>query len=119
VINRGDIYWVQLESPNDSEASIPHPYVVVQDDLFNHSRITTVIACALTTNVKRVSMPGNVLLEAGEANLPKQSVVEVSKITTIEKTRLGEYIGTLTEPRIAQILAGIRFLQTAYMPADD
>jgi mRNA interferase MazF len=112
-IQRGHIYWVQLEDPSGS--NIVHPYVVVQDDVFNHSRIATVIVCALTTNLRRASLPGNVLLEVGEANLPKQSVVEVSKITSINKTQLGEYIGTLSAQRVDQILAGLRFLQTAFM----
>jgi len=59
-------------------------------------------------------MPGTVLLDIDEANLPKQSLVEVSKITTVDKTQLGDYIGTLSESRIAQILAGIRFLQRSF-----
>lgn len=114
-INQGDIYWVMAEDPDGPEAAIPHPYVVVQENLFNHSRIHTVVVCALTSNIRRVSdTPGNVLLEAGEANLPKQSVVEVSKVSSIEKAQLGEYIGTLSEQRVQQILAGMRFLQLSY-----
>jgi mRNA interferase MazF len=111
VINQGDIYWVQLETPDAIEAGIAHPYVIIQDNIFNHSRIHTVVACPLTSNIKRVNLPGNVLLEAGEANLPKQSIVEVSKVLTVTKTQLGEYIGTLSALRIDQILAGMRFLQ--------
>ncbi len=107
-INQGDVYWVQLED------GIPHPHVVLQENVFNHSRVQTVIVCALTTNLKRVNMPGNVLLEAGEANLPKQSVVEVSKISSVDKSQLGEYIGSFSEQRIQQILAGMRFLQTSF-----
>ena len=113
VINQGDIYWM-LESPNGLERNIRHPYVVIQDNILNHSRIDTVVVCALTTNMKRVSIPGNVLLDAGEANLPRQSVVEVSKVSTVAKVRLGDYIGSLTEARINQLLAGMRFLQTSF-----
>jgi len=109
VVNQGEIYWVQLEDTN-----ILHPHVVVQDDVFNHSRISTVVVCALTTNMKKANLPGNVLLEAGEANLPKQSIVEVSKVSVVEKTLLGEFIGTLTQQRIGQILAGMRFIQTSF-----
>jgi mRNA interferase MazF len=65
----------------------------------------------LTSNLKRAKAPGNVLLEAGEGNLARQSVVVVSQVSTINKTQLGEYIGTLSPQRIHQILAGIRFLQ--------
>jgi mRNA interferase MazF len=111
-INQGDIYWVQIESSSDQEIAIPHPHVVIQDNLLNHSRIHTVVTCALTSNIKRVSnTPGNLLLDAGEGNLPKQSVVEVSKVSTVEKSALGEYIGSLSARRIKQIFAGMRFLQ--------
>jgi mRNA interferase MazF len=111
-INQGDIYWVALEGPGGVEAGYIHPHVVVQDDVFNHSRINTVVVCALTSNIKRASSPGNVLLETGEANLPRPSVVEVSKLSTVDKTQLGEYIGMLSEDRVGQILAGMRFLQS-------
>jgi len=110
-INQGDVYWVPLEEPNGSEPGITHPHVVIQDDVINRSRIRTVVVCALTTNMKRANMPGNVLLEAGEANLPKQSIVAVSQVSTVDKAQLGEYIGSLTKERIDQILAGMRFLQ--------
>ncbi len=114
VINQGDIYWLQLDDPSGTEAGIPHPHIVIQDDVFNHSRVNTVIVCAVTSNMKRLNMPGNVLLDVGEANLPKQSVVEVSKVSTVAKTQLGEYIGSLNEERIAQILDGMRFLQKSF-----
>jgi mRNA interferase MazF len=96
------------------ESGIPHPYVVVQEDIFNQSRIPTVVACALTSNKKRASIPGNLLLEVGEANLQKQSVVEVAKISIIEKTKLGEYIGSLMRERVEQILSGIGFQQRSF-----
>lgn len=111
VVNQGDIYWVSLQEPGGSQQGYPHPHVVIQDNVINHSRIHTVVVCALTTNLKRAKAPGNVLLEAGEANLPKQSVVVVSQVSTVEKAQLGEYIGSLTQERINQILAGMRFLQ--------
>lgn len=88
--------------------------MVVQDDVFNHSRITTVVVCALTTNLHRASEPGNVLLEANEGNLPRQSVVVVSQISSVDKTRLGARIGSLSDARVEQILAGLRFQQAAF-----
>lgn len=116
VIHQGDLYWVQLSAAGGAEPGVRHPHVVIQDDVFNHSRITTVVACALTSNLKRAKAPGNVLLEAGEGRLEKPSVVEVSKVSTLAKTELGEYIGSLTARRIDEILAGMRFLQRAFMP---
>lgn len=105
-VSQGDIFWVPLE-----ETSYTHPHVVIQDDVINCSRINTVVVCALSTNMKRAKAPGNVLLEVGEADLPKQSVVVVSQVSSVSKTQLGEYIGSLSKQRINQILAGMRFLQ--------
>jgi mRNA interferase MazF len=110
-INQGDIYWIALEGPDGSEPGYAHPHVVIQDDVLNHSRINTVVVCALTTNLKRAKSPGNVLLDEGEANLPKQSAVVVSQVSTVEKTKLGEYIGSVTKERVNQILTGMQFLQ--------
>jgi mRNA interferase MazF len=114
VIHQGDVYWLRSENSSGLDADIPHPQVVIQENVFNHSRIPSVVVCALTSNIKRVNLPGNVLLEAGEANLPKQSVVEVSKVMAVDKAQLGEYIGSLSEQRIHQILAGMRFLQASF-----
>jgi mRNA interferase MazF len=111
LINQGDIYWVPVEAPGGLEPGVIHPHVVIQDNVINHSRIQSVVVCALTSNRSRVNIPGNVFLEAGEANLPKQSVVEVSKVSTVDKLQLGEYIGSLTEQRVKQILTGMQFLQ--------
>lgn len=113
-IHRGDLFWL---APDDSRGPAPayaHPHVVVQDDVFNHSRITTVVVCALTSNLHRATEPGNVLLEPGEGSLPKQSVVVVSQISSVDKTRLGERIGALSANRVEQILAGLRFQQASF-----
>lgn len=113
-IDRGDIFWI---APDDSRGPAPsysHPHVVVQDNVFNHSRITTVVVCALTSNLHRATEPGNVLLDVGEGNLPKQSVVVVSQIASVEKARLGERIGSLSDARVEQILAGLRFQQASF-----
>jgi mRNA interferase MazF len=114
-INQGDVYWLQVDDTHEGDASIRHPHVVIQENVLNHSRIPTVVVCALTSNLKRVNMPGNVLLDSGEANLSKQSIVEVSKVSSIDKTQLGDYIGTLSEQRAQQILAGLRFLQASFL----
>ena len=113
-VNQGDLFWV---APDESRGSVPgyaHPHVVIQDDLFNHSRISTVVVCALSSNLHRATEPGNVLLDPGEGGLIKQSVVVVSQVSSLYKTRLGERIGTLSDARVAQILAGMRFLQTSF-----
>lgn len=113
-INRGDLFWIGPDESRGSVPGYPHPHVVVQDDVFNHSRISTVIVCALSSSLKRINEPGNVLLELGEGNLNKQSVVVVSQVSAVYKSRLGEYIGTLSDERIEQVLAGMRFQQASF-----
>ena len=113
-INRGDLFWIPPDDARGPAPTYAHPHVVVQDDVFNHSRITTVVVCALTSNLARATEPGNVLLDAGEGNLAKQSVVVVSQISSVDKTHLGERIGALSSTRVDQILAGLRFQQTSF-----
>ena len=113
-VSRGDIFWI---TPDESKGSMPgtqHPHVVVQEDVFNHSRIGTVIVCALSTNLHKASEPGNVLLEPGEGGLEKQSVVVASQISCVYKSRLGTHIGSLSQTRIDQVVAGLRFVQSAF-----
>lgn len=109
-INQGELYWIDLEEPQGAGPGYRRPFVVVQSDLFNRSRIQTVVVCGLTTNLRRAQAPGNVLLEAGEGNLPQPSVVNVSQIFTVDKAQLGEYIGALSPVRLQQIVEGIRLL---------
>lgn len=113
-IHQGDIYWLRAAGADGVEATYAHPYVVIQEDVINHSRVNTVVVCALTSNLNRVTEPGNLLLDANEANLPKQSVVVVSQVEAVKKTELGEYIGTLSRQRVEQILAGMRFQQNVF-----
>jgi mRNA interferase MazF len=110
VINQGDIFWIDFGSPSGSEPGYRHPHVVVQNNLFNKSRINTVLVCSLTSNIKRASAPGNIMLNKGEANLPKKSVVNVSQIFTVNKNDLSEKIGTLSMERIFEILKGIKLV---------
>ena len=110
VIHQGDIFWVDLDEPG-----YPRHYVVVQNNLFNQSRINTVVMCALTSNLQRAKSPGNVLLEDGEGGLPQPSVVNITQIFTIDKSALGDYCGSLQPKRVGQIIDGIHLL---IQPAD-
>lgn len=113
-INRGDIFWVAADEALGSLSGSPHPQVVVQDDVFNHSRIDTVVVCSLSSNLKRASEPGVVVLEAGEGGLERQSVVIASQVSSIAKDRLGERIGSLAPDRVDQVIAALRFLQLSH-----
>jgi len=109
-VSQGDVFWIDFDEPSGSEPGYRHPYVVVQNNVFNRSRISTVVVCELTSNPRRAAAPGNVLLDVGEANLPKRSVVNVSQVFTVDKAHLGERIGSLSASRVRQILDGIRLV---------
>jgi mRNA interferase MazF len=110
VIRQGDIYWVDFGVPLGSGPGYRHPSVVIQNNLFNYGRISSVVVCALTSNLRRASAPGNVLLEAGEGELPKSSVVLVSQVFTVDKAQLVAKIGTLSAARLREILEGIKLV---------
>lgn len=110
VIQQGDLFWVDLGEPPGSAPGYRHPHVVIQNNVFNQSRIHTVVVCALTSNLQRAAAPGNVLLQPGEGNLPKQSVVNVSQIFTVDKSQLSAKIGALSPARVREVLEGIRLL---------
>lgn len=110
MINQGDVYWLDFGIPIGSGPGYRRPVVIIQNNALNHSRINTVVVCALTSNLKRATAIGNVLLEEDEADLSEQSVVVVSQLFTVDKTRLDEYIGTLSPKRIRQILDGLKLI---------
>ncbi len=110
VVLQGEVYWVELDEPSGSEPGYNHPYVVIQNNVFNQSRIKTVVLCALNSNLRRAQDPGNVALNQGEAGLTKVSVVQVSQLLTLDKSQLGDYIGTLSKSRIREILDGVQLV---------
>jgi len=99
-----------LGEPHGSEPGYRHPHVVIQNNVFNESKINTVVVCTLTSNLKRANTPGNVLLKKGEGNLPKDNVVNITQIITVNKSDLVEKIGTLPSSKNKQIFEGIKLL---------
>lgn len=112
-VRRGDIYWV-VDPSGGSVPPIAHPHVVVQDDVLNASRLSTVVVVALTTNLRRATEPGNVRLDEGEGGLPKPSVVVVSQIASVDKASLGERIGALSTERVDAVLDGLALQQRSF-----
>ncbi len=104
-IKQGDVFWLM------SDSGINHPHVVINVSKDDDS----IFLCSITTNQSKASMPGVVILNAGEANLEKQSIVEVYKTTTVKQIDLKEYIGTLNSDRIKEILNGIEFVQRSFL----
>lgn len=109
-IKQGDIYWINLVAPKGSEPGYRHPHVVIQNNIFNLSRINTIVVCALTSNLKRAAAPGNVLLKKGEGNLPKDSVVNISQVITVNKSDLTEKIGSLSPAKLKEVIEGVKLL---------
>jgi mRNA interferase MazF len=84
--------------------------VVVQNDVFNCSALATTVVCLITSNLNRAGAPGNVPLRKGEANLPREGVVNVSQVLTVDKSELVEYIGTLGPKSAASVRDGLHLL---------
>ena len=109
-IRQGDLFWVDLGAPAGSGPGFRHPYVVLQNNVFNASRVNTVVLSLLTSNLERAKAPGNVLLRKGEGNLPKDSVANITQILTVDKSDLVEKIGSLSPGRTRQIIDGVKLL---------
>ena len=110
MISQGDVFWLDIGKPRGSAPGFRRPHVIVQNDIFNASRIQTTVLCSITSNLIRAKAPGNVLLAKGEANLPRPSVVNVSQIVTVDKSALKEKVGSLSKKRTLEIIEGLRLL---------
>jgi mRNA interferase MazF len=107
VISQGEVCWADLGRPLGSEPACRRPFVVVQGDAFNRSRIATVVCIALTSNLNRADAPGNVLLTADLTGLPKNSVANVSQLVTLDRRALTGPVGKLPPAKLELVLAGI------------
>ena len=109
-VRQGQVYWLDFGPAAGSAPADRHPCVVVQNDIFNRSAIATSVVCLITSNLSRAKAPGNVLLKKGEANLPKASVVNVSRILTVDKAELTECAGNLSGTAAAAVRDGLHML---------
>ncbi len=109
-IQRGEIWWADLPAPRRSEPGHRRPVLVVQADSFNLSRIQTVIVASITTNLRLADAPGNVLLPASVSGLPRDSVVNVSQLLTLDRSFLTEHAGTLPPRLERSVDEGLRIV---------
>ena len=107
-MKRGEVWWADLGEPVGSGPGYRHPVVVISTDTFNESRIATVIVVMFTSNLRLAAAPGNVRVTAWETGLPKESVVNVSQVITVDKVVLTARIGHLPGERLAEIETGLR-----------
>ncbi|HET7604426.1 MAG TPA: type II toxin-antitoxin system PemK/MazF family toxin [Gemmatimonadales bacterium] len=110
VIERGSVWWADLGEPRGSEPGYRRPLLVVQANAFNRSRIQTVISAVLTTNLRLVDAPGNVLVPAAASGLPRDSVANVSQLLTVNREDLQERSGQLDALTMRQVNAGLRLV---------
>ena len=110
VIQRGEIWWANLPDPIASEPGYRRPVLVVQSNDFNRSRIATVMAVVITSNLNLAQAPGNVLLPRKATGLSKDSVANISQVITIDKSFLTEKVGALPAHILEQIENGLRLV---------
>jgi mRNA interferase MazF len=107
-VRRGEVWWAELAEPIASEPGYRRPVLIVQSDDFNRSRIHTVIAVVLTTNLRLVEAPGNVEITKEDTELSRDSVANVSQIITIDKEFLTERVSRLSDRIMMSVEEGIR-----------
>ena len=112
VIRRGDIYWLDLGKPEGAEHGFRRPVIVTQSNLFNDTTVQTVIVCVLSSNLSYAHFPGNVIVQPEESGLPRDSVVNVTQLVTIDRSRLNDrdYCGTVSASVMSVIHEGIRLI---------
>ena len=93
----GEIWWADLPEPTGSSPGFRRPVLIVQDDEFNQSLISTTIVATITGNTRIAKAKGNILLTTKQSGLPKDSVINVSQLLTVDKSLLIEYVNTLSE----------------------
>lgn len=109
-MKRGQVWWAELPEPTASEPGYKRPVIIVQSDEFNRSRINTVVAVAVTSNLKLATAPGNAKLSIKQSGLNKESVANVSQIITLDKQFLTDAAGQLDHKIMSQIDEGIRLV---------
>ncbi len=110
MIRQGEIYWLHFGPVEGSAPAGRRPALIVQHDRFNRSAISTTVVAAVTSNLRLGAMPGNVRLRQGEAGLRRASVVNISQVRTIDKTRLADRVGVLGAARMRDVLKGLALL---------
>jgi mRNA interferase MazF len=109
-VRHGEVWWVSLPVPRGSGSGFRRPVLVIQSDPFNESRISTVIVAVVTSNLRLANAPGNILLDKCESRLPRDSVINVSQLLTVDKSFLTERVSLLRTEIIASVDAGVKLV---------
>lgn len=108
MIERGGVHWADLGSPIGSRPAKHRPVLVIQAAQYNRSRLATVIVVVLTSNTALAAMPGNVFLPAAVTGLPKDSVVNVTAVLTLNRDELSDRIGQVAPDLLREVDRGLR-----------
>ncbi len=108
MIHRGSICWAGLGEARGSRPARRRPVLVIQADPYNASRLNTILAAVITTNTSLAAMPGNVFLPATASGLPRDSVVNVTALVTLDKPGLDPQVGHLPAALMDDIDRGLR-----------
>jgi mRNA interferase MazF len=108
VIRRGELWWADLGEPRGSAPALRRPVLVVSSNAYNRSRIATVVCVTVTSSLRLGAAPGNVTLTAGTGGLPKDSVVNVARVVTLDKADLEERLGNLDRRTLRSVETGLR-----------
>lgn len=109
-MQRGEIWWADLGEPRGSGPAGNRPVLVVQADAFNRSRIGTVVAAVVTSNLALGAAPGNVVVRTEETGLPRDAVVNVSQVVTLDRRDLVAKAGALFLDTMRQVDSGLRLV---------
>lgn len=108
MISRTELYWADLGLPSGSRPAKRRPVLVIQSDPYNASSLATVLTAVVTSNTALAAMPGNVFLPAVTTGLPRDSVVNVTALVTLNKTDLTDRIGNVPESLMYEVDRGLR-----------
>jgi len=110
VVARREVWWADLDEPRESERGFRRPVLIVQADAFNRSRLRTVIGVAISSNMRLLDAPGNVLLQAASTGLPRDSVANVTQLLTIDEDYLTDRAGRISGRFMGQVENGLRLV---------
>jgi mRNA interferase MazF len=111
VIRRGSIWWADLGESHGSKPGKRRPVLIIQADSYNASRLNTILAAVITSNTRLAAMPGNVFVPASSIGLPKDSVVNITTLVTLDKTDLDAEAGLLPSALMDDVDRGLRRVQ--------
>ena len=102
MIKRGEMYYADLSPVVGSEQGGVRPILIVQNDTGNKYS-PTVIAAAITSKLNKAKLPTHIEISALEFGLPKNSIVLLEQIRTLDKRRLKERIGELPDSTMKKV----------------